>query len=222
MRRANFLTYHLQTHHRHLDGESLDLGSEDPSDTFDDEGAKPAAFNDDEIWSAVCGWTKSQSVEEEKMISVLLTSFVKRNFSVGEVFASDLAASVVGRTGRSVRGYVGDFARNRGRFKPYRRGRHRRFSVIDDEECRLKAAEWAREHASVREKPNMTATDFSSFIHRELQPLLNLPAPFLQSISTRTALRFLHSLGFYRKRSSQKRVYMDGQEKLNSFFPYLP
>ena len=95
------------------------------------------------MWYAACKWMKDRPVEDLKMMSVLLTLISKMNFNLGKVAAAELAGSVVDRTGRSVRGYVSDFARNGGRFSPYRRGRHYRLSITSHEDFRHKAAEWA-------------------------------------------------------------------------------
>ena len=200
------------------DDDCFESGSDGPGfDSSDDGSEEPQVLSDDEMWYAACKWMKDRPVEDLKMMSVLLTLFSKMNFNLGKVAAAELAGSVVGRTGRSVRGYVSDFARNGGRFSPYRRGRHYRLSITSHEDFRHKAAEWARKNTSVRGKPNMTAADFSQYINKELLPSIDLPASFRPSISVRTSLRLLRSLGFHQKRSSQKGVFVDGHERFTDF-----
>ena len=77
------------------------------------------------------------------------------------------------------------------------RDKYARNKVLDDEEYRDLALEWARSHAYVKGKPNMTALDFCTWVNSSLLPKVVEHHPSAPTkISARTACRWLHSLGF--------------------------
>ena len=128
--------------------------------------------------------------------------------------SSKLAAAIVGRLARTVSEWRRDFIKNEGEFPPDMRGKYARVSILTHEDCRVRAANWARAHACVRGEPNMTVTDFAYYINNTLLPSMHLPPGFPTTLSAPTACRFLHSLGFERKSANRKSVYMDGHERL--------
>ena len=75
---------------------------------------------------------------------------------------------------------------------------------------------WIRENPSCKEKPNLTAKMFSSWVNAELLPHVRQHHPSVrQEISAVTATRWLHklhNLGFY-PTSTKKGFYIDGHER---------
>ena len=113
---------------------------------------------------------------------------------------------------KTVRPYRKEFFANKGKFKETRQGKYRRNCLLKDENLRLEAAIWVREHACKKGEANMTAKAFCQWVNEELLPLHNLPPNLPQSISVRTATRWLHQLG-YHPLSHKKGAYVDGHER---------
>ena len=75
------------------------------------------------------------------------------------------------------------------------------------------ALTWIRLNSSVKGRPNMTASDFRSWVISVFLPQVKLHHPQVpSSISERTAARWLHQLGF-EAASTKKGVYIDGHER---------
>ena len=105
-----------------------------------------------------------------------------------------------------------NFLENSGSFTVDGRGKYTRNKVLDNEEYCDLASEWARSHAYVKGKPNMTALDFRTWVNSSLLPKVVEHHPSAPTkISARTACCWLHSLGF-QKISSKKGIYIDGHE----------
>ena len=89
---------------------------------------------------------------------------------------------------------------------------YERHCVYHDEALNHKAAEWVREHAFVKGELNMTAQSFCDWVNNDLLPSSHLPPHFPRSISLRTAVCWLHHLGF-KPVSHKKGMYIDGHER---------
>ena len=69
------------------------------------------------------------------------------------------------------------------------------------------------ENASVKGKPNLTAAGFCEWLNTKLLPLVGNHHPEApKKVSTTTATRWLHKLGFSPS-STKKGVYIDGHER---------
>ena len=77
-----------------------------------------------------------------------------------------------------------------------RQGKQEHLLVLSDEDLRESTAKFVRNNAFKKGKPNMTALDFCDFVNSTLLPGHHLPPYFPRSISLRTAVRWLHRLGF--------------------------
>ena len=72
-----------------------------------------------------------------------------------------------------------------------------------------------RSHSPVRDRPNMPAANFCSWVNSTLIPQVQLHHPQVpSSISNHTAVRWLHQLGF-QPTSTKKGVFLDGHECSN-------
>ena len=87
-----------------------------------------------------------------------------------------------------------------------------RLLVLNDENLRKTAAEWVRVNAFKKGEPNMTALNFCEYVNSTLLPSQHLPPHFPRSISLRTAVRWLHLLGF-KPVSHKNGIYIDGHER---------
>ena len=111
-----------------------------------------------------------------------------------------------------MRGYRKEFFENKFQMRESRQGKQERLLVLSDEDLRKSATEWVRENAFKKGKPNMTALDFCDYVNSSLLPSHHLPPHFPRSISLRTAVRWLHRLGF-KPMSHKKGIYIDGHER---------
>ena len=65
---------------------------------------------------------------------------------------------------------------------------------------------WVRENAFKKGEPNMTSAMFCEYVNNHLLPNHHLVHQFPRTISLRTAVRWLHQLGF--KPVSHKKVFI--------------
>ena len=103
------------------------------------------------------------------------------------------------------------FFANEGQFTFRQQGKDEHHCVYHDEGLNHRAVKWVREHAFVKGKPNMTAQSFCDWVNNNLLLSCHLPPHFPRSISLKTAIRWLHHLGF-KPVSHKKGVYIDGHE----------
>ena len=61
---------------------------------------------------------------------------------------------------KTMRTWWKDFYVNMGNFSESKRGKHERPFILQDENCRRKAAQWVRSDASIKGHPSMTAAKF--------------------------------------------------------------
>ena len=157
-------------------------------------------------------WMQQQPKSDmEMMAMVAMDTFITR-FELTTVGAAKEVGLLLQLNEKIVRTWRKDFYANHGSFSESRQGRHARPYVLDDEECRLKACEWVRLNATLKGKPNMTATMFSSWVTTELLPHSSLPPGCPQQIAERTAVKWLHEIGFH-PQSHKKDIYIDGHER---------
>ena len=106
------------------------------------------------------------------------------------------AGSIVGFSDKTVHKYRSDFFANKGSLTPFRQGKYERHCVYHDEQLNHKAAECVRAHTFLKGEPNMRAHSFCDWINNDLLVSIHLPPFFPREISLRTAVRWLHHLGF--------------------------
>ena len=133
------------------------------------------------------------------------TGYVANGCSTGVCFITDLNE-------KTVRQYRKQFLDGKGRFTDTKQGKYECHCLLNDEELRLHAAMWAREHAYKKGEANMTAERFCQWVNNDLLPSHILPSNLPRTISVRTANRWLHQLGFTPK-SHKKGSYVDGHER---------
>ena len=86
------------------------------------------------------------------------------------------SAWITGFNEKTVRCYRDEFLANNGSFREEIRGKYTRLSLFNDENLRMEASMWVREHAVQKGEGNMTARSFCRWVNGELLPSSNLPA----------------------------------------------
>ena len=141
-------------------------------------------MTDEDVWSAVTIWVQLRPMHDLQMLSLLCYEIGMRDVGLNIGDSSKLAAQIVGRSARTVNEWRRNFIENEGEFPPDMRGKYARVSIMTHEDCRVRAAKWARAHACVRGEPNMTVTDFAYYINNTLLPSMHLPPGFPTTICT--------------------------------------
>ena len=174
--------------------ECSDILSNESSE--DDENYEGEA-SDEEILSVYSDWIGEMEREDLKMLAMLLYDNYRKRFGLLKTSAAKEVALCLGIGEKTVRLWRKNFLENSSSFTVDGRGKYARNKVLDDEEYRDLALEWARSHAYVKGKPNVTALDFCTWVNSSLLPKVVEHHPSAPTkISARTACRWLHSLGF--------------------------
>lgn len=87
---------------------------------------------------------------------------------MGVMAAAQEAASISGFHEKTVRLYRKEFFENNEQFKETKQGKYRRDYLLKNENLRLEAAMWAREHACMKGDANMTAKSFCKWVNEDL------------------------------------------------------
>ena len=202
-----------------LDAEEGDVGvhhAEEPTPA--DENAvvefDEQTGDDFDLWESLKTWCQTRLRDDKKMVTLLLVELLLRHTRKGLVTSARLAASILGSSEALIIRWRSDYVRNSGEFSNCRRGKYARVSIMINEDLEWKARKWARMNSFVRGRPNMTIADFCKFVNDDLIPNTpHLLPGFPTSISIAMGCRFLHSMGFSRKDSSVKSVYLDGHKR---------
>ena len=158
-------------------------------------------------------WIFSLKRDDKKMMSMMMYDNYVSRFGLGKTAAAVEVGQVLGVSDKTIRLWRRDFLTHGGEFSEYQRGMYARYIVIEDEEYKKVALTWIRANSSVKGRPNMTASDFHSWVVSVLLPQVRRHHPQVPaSISNRTATRWLHQLGF-EPSSTKKGVYIDGHER---------
>lgn len=185
----------------HIDSET-DYDS-DPEDEFFTNEMAQERFDD---------FMVALPFSTRQMLGVALMENYRNRESMNVKDAAQEAASFVGFHLTTIQRYRNDFFWNKGKFNERKQGKYDRITVYRDETLNHEAAQWVREHAFVKGQPNMTAQSFTAYVNDTLLPSSFLPPNFPRQISLRTAIRWLHYLGF-KPRNHKKGVYIDGHER---------
>ena len=126
---------------------------------------------------------------------------------------SKVIAKHLNRHFRTIQDWRLNFLDNGGEVPDDMRGKYERsFKLESHEDLCTEAKRYVRAHAFVKGAPNMTVSSFTSWVNKTLLPNSALDPGFPRSISCETGRRWLHSMGFFVKKSS-KGIYVDGHER---------
>ena len=178
----------------------------DSSDSEEDE-----EFSGERAQEIFDEWILSLRLDQRRMLSVILMESFKNRQNMNTKDAAQESGSIVGFNEKTVRKYRNDFFNNKGSLSEFRQGKYERHCVYHNEDVNKKAREWVRENGFKKGEPNMTAASFCEYVNSTLLPSSHLPPFFPRTVSLRTAIRWLHHLGF-KPRSHKKGVYIDGHE----------
>ena len=149
---------------------------------------------------------------DQKMLACGLFHAFRIRQGMSVVNAAKESASFTGFNKATVRHNRKQFYDGKGKFAETKQGHYKWKCLLNDEELRLNAAMWAREHAYKKGAANMTAGMFCQWVNDELLPSHVLPSNLPRSISVQTTNRWLHHLGFT-LHSHKKVLYVDGHER---------
>ena len=158
-------------------------------------------------------WLSTLQRDDTQMMAMMIYDNYVERFGLLKTAAAKEVGLLLGVNEKTVRKWRAEFYLNGGVFSETSQGKHSRYIVVDDEEYKDIALKWIRENAVVKGKPNLTATMFCEWLNTELLPLVadhHPEAP--KNVSTSTATRWLHKLGFSPS-STKKGVYIDGHER---------
>ena len=79
-----------------------------------------------------------------------------------------------------------NFFENKGKFEEDKRGKYKWQCLMNDENFRLQASMWIREHTYCKGEPNMTSKSFCEWVNSDLLPNSNLTENMPRSIKLRT------------------------------------
>ena len=187
------------------------IDSEEPSSSSDSDNDLECMTADDSkpIWKK---WVQEQPKDNLKMLSIMLTDTFTDHFGLTKTNAAKEYALLLGMNEKTIRTWRKNFFGNLGKFLDSKQGRHSRPYILDDENLKHAAATWVRSNASKKEEANMTAAKFCEWVNTELLPNSFVPPGCPSSIKPRTAVKWLHDLGF-RPQPHKKGVYIDGHER---------
>ena len=185
---------------------------EGPDVSSDEYQSEDDTFDDERVQDIFDEFILSFPIDNRRMLAVLLAESFRTRQGMGIVYAAREAGSIVGYSDKTVRKLRKQFYENKGVLRERTQGKYERVTIYRDEELNEAAAKWVRENAFTKGKPNMTAQSFCQWANEELLPSSQLPPHFPWRISLRTAVRWLHYLGF-KPVSHRKGVYIDGHER---------
>ena len=186
---------------------SMQFSEDDSSETESEDN-----FSNDDAQVIYEKWLQEKSKEDIKMIGVMFMDSLMARFNMTTHGAASEVGLVLHYNEKTVRTWRKDFYANRGQFSESKQGKHARSFILDDEDLRHQAAEWVRANSTVKGKPNMTGSKFCLWVNSHLLSDAELPPGCPQQIQTRTAIKWLHNLGF-RPQSHKKSIYIDGHER---------
>ena len=184
------------------------LSEDDSSES--DEGSE--SFSNDDARQMYQEWLKEQPKHNVKMMAVMFMDALIDRFNMTTHGAANEVGLILSHNEKTIRMWRQDFYINQGHFTESRQGKHAHLFILDDEGLRHKAAEWVRANSTTKGKPNMTGAKFCTWVNTHLLPNAQLPPGCPQQIQTRTAIKWLHHLGF-RPQSHKKSIYIDGHER---------
>ena len=195
-------------------GQDEEFHSESVSDSESEEDRDVTTDSlQDEFQGVYDDWIFGLDRDDRKMMAMFMYDNYMQRFDMRKTAAAVEVGQALGISDKTIRLWRRDFISNGGEFHDYGRGKYERYVIIDDAEYKEMALGWIRSHTSVKGRPNMTAANFYSWVNSTLIPQVQLHHPQVpSSISERTAVRWLHQLGF-QPASTKKGVFIDGHER---------
>ena len=142
-------------------------------------------------------WVSALPRADVQSLSILLHYTLVEKCDMKLTAASDVIGEVLEKSSRTVRQWRADFISNDGSFSDSQKGRYQRQGLLwRNEELNKKATEYMIRSTSNEGQPSTSAVDFHHWVNVELLPSAVLGPEYPRYISSTTANRWLHELGF--------------------------
>lgn len=143
--------------------ESLRVPISTQSSADDDSSASESdeSFSNSDAQQVYKQWLKGKSKEDIKMMGVMFMDSLIDRFNMTTCGAAIEVGLLLDCNEKTTRTWRKDFYANHGHFSESKQGKHLRNFILDDESLRHKAAEWVRQNATAKGKPNMTFKNIS-------------------------------------------------------------
>ena len=158
-------------------------------------------------------WLEGLDKDDTRSLALFLSYQLVHMFSFTETNAAEYSAAMVQKSERIVRRWRSAVIQNDGVLPESQQGRYQRSGVLwNNEEFNQKAADYVRQNAAVKGRPNLTSIDFCRWVNDFLLPNTTLEPGYPRKISIETARLWLHHLGF-EVLKAQKGIFIDGHER---------
>ena len=150
---------------------------------------------------------------DDMSLSITLHHLLVVKLQLKKTDASKLITELIGKGERTVREWRATFTANKGSFPDILQGKYQRTGVLWHNEELNKLAMWyVRENKVVKGQPNMRFQLFTNWVNQILLPNHSLEPGFPCKVSSETARKWLHELGFSMI-DAKKGTYVDGHER---------
>ncbi len=193
--------------------EALDTDDDNVDPTFDIEDAVQS--DSENLCEKFCEDFVLQLDADQRIgLGVFLTFQLEKHFQLGSTKAAELAGMMINRSDRSVRAWKTKFLET-GELPDCKQGKYQRSGVLwSDESFNKKVTKYVRNNNNVKGKPNLTIYSFCTWINDDFLPNETLQPGFPRRISTETARKWLHQLGFEVLKKRRGHLWMDMSEKM--------
>ena len=176
----------------------------------DSDDADYTGFSKEDAKLCYEDWLFTLRREDTEMMAMMIYDNYIARFGLLKTAAANEVGLLLGINEKTIRRWKAEFHLKGGVFSETSQGKCSRYFAVDDEEYKDIALKWIRENSNVKGKPNLTAAGFCEWLNTELLPLVENHHPEApKKVSTTTATRWLHKLGFSPS-STKKGVYIDG------------
>ena len=153
-----------------LEDEALDTDSETVDPSFDPDVSMMS--DTEHLISTFCEeWVASLTWENRTSLRLFLTFKLLTLLGKGETEAAELAAQMIGRSDRTIRGWRSKFFASGGELPINEQGHYQRSGMLwKDESLCKKASRFICANAALKGKPNLTVGSFCRWVNEELLP----------------------------------------------------
>ena len=190
-------------------GPSTSHGDDDTPSSEDEETVDVEAL----IREHTEDWIENLHRDDLMSLSLVLHRLLVSDLKYPLTNAAVNIANIIERSERTVREWRTIFATNKGSFPDTLQGKYQRSGVLwHSEDLNKRATKYVRENAAVKGRPNMKLVSFVKWVNDVLLPNHALEPGYPRKVSTETARKWLHEIGF-EVIDAKKGTYVDGHER---------
>ena len=184
------------------------------SEQFHNSAEEEDIVDEKEMVNKFCNeWVESLDQDNRVSLGLFIHFQLMQYFSFTMMNAAKYAGLLVDRSERTIREWRKAFFDNNGEISESKQGRYQRTGILwSNEELNHKVCEYVRQKCCVKGQPNMRLRDFCSWVNDVLLPNSTLEPGFPHHVSTETAHKWLHHVG-YEYLSPKKGSFVDGHER---------